>query len=188
MLEFDSKGPSRLKHHSGEKVFLLPGQWYFGATGATVKTLLGSCIAITLWHPKRHMGGMCHFLLPTRPRTPDGHLDGRFGDEAVELLAREIKKTGTKTQDYEVHLYGGADTMPEGSGLKFNVGERNIEQGWSLIDRYGFQLQGVDVGEDVPRTVILNLASGQVEMKRGSGKAPTPHIGSAKAAAATRKV
>jgi chemotaxis receptor (MCP) glutamine deamidase CheD len=62
--------------------------------------------------------------------------------------------------------------MPEGSSLKFNVGERNIEQGWSLIDRYGFMLQGVDVGEDVPRTVTLTLASGTVEMRRGGGKAP----------------
>jgi chemotaxis protein CheD len=168
MLELDSKGPARLKHHGGEKVFLLPGQWYFGATGATVKTLLGSCIAVTLWHPRRQMGGMCHFLLPTRPRLPDGSLDGRFGDEAVELLAREIKKTGTKTQDYEVHLYGGADTMPDEVKVKFNIGERNVEKAWEIIDKYGFQLQCVDVGGNEPRNVTIDLANGQVALKRGN--------------------
>jgi len=170
MLELDSKGPARLKHHSGEKVFLLPGQWYFGHTGATVKTLLGSCIAVTLWHPRRHMGGMCHFLLPSRLRTPDGVLDGRFGDEALALLAHEIKSTGTKTQDYEVHLYGGADTMPDEVKVKFNIGERNVEMAWGLIDKYGFQLQCVDVGGNEPRNVTMDLCSGQVVLRRG--KAP----------------
>jgi chemotaxis protein CheD len=53
------------------------------------------------------------------------------------------------------HLYGGADTMSGSARLKFNIGERNIEQGWSLIDHYGFQLDGVDVGEDMPRMVAL---------------------------------
>jgi chemotaxis protein CheD len=172
MLELDSKAQARLRRHSGEQVFLLPGQWYFGATGATVKTLLGSCIAITLWNPRRHFGGMCHFLLPTRPRRPEGVLDGRFGDEALELLVREIKKTGTKTQDYEVHLYGGADTMPEDAKLKFNIGERNVEQAWALIDQYGFQLQCVDVGGNEPRNVTIDLSHGQVVLKRGHAMSP----------------
>jgi len=36
-----------------------------------------------------------------------------------------------------------------------------------LIDQLGFQLQDVDVGDNVPRTVSLNLDTGQVEVKRG---------------------
>lgn len=167
MLELDAKGPARLKHRSTEHVFLLPGQWYFGATGTTVKTLLGSCIAVTLWHPRKHMGGMCHFLLPSRPRAPSGSLDGRFADEALELLEREIRKSGTKTQDYEVHLYGGADTMPDQAKVKFNIGERNVEKAWEIIDKYGFQLQCVDVGGNEPRNVTIDLTNGQVVLRRG---------------------
>jgi chemotaxis protein CheD len=83
-----------------------------------------------------------------------------------------VSLTGTKPSEYSAHLYGGADTMPEGGGLRLNVGERNIEQGWKLVDQYGFQLEGIDVGEDVPRTVTLTLASGEVDMKRGTGRAP----------------
>jgi chemotaxis protein CheD len=172
MLELDSTGPKRLARHGGEKVFLLPGQWYFGATGATVKTLLGSCIAVTLWHPRRQLGGMCHFLLPTRAGPANGSLDGRFGDEALELLAREIATTSTKTQDYEVNLYGGADTMPEGAKIKFNIGERNVEKAWEIIDQYGFQLQCVDVGGTDPRNVTIDLTNGQVLMTRGNVRPP----------------
>lgn len=144
---------------------LMPGQWHFGQA-ATLKTLLGSCVAITLWHPLKRYGGMCHFLLPSRAARGQSPLDGRYGDEAVELLLQGIARTGTKPSEYVAHLYGGADTMPDGMNVKFNVGERNIEQGWSLIDSNGFQLQDVDVGDNVPRTVVINLATGKVEVKR----------------------
>lgn len=156
----------------GQIINLMPGQMYFGAHAQHVKTLLGSCVAITLWHPQRRIGGMCHFLLPSRSRAPGEAADGRYGDEAVEAMVAHLLRHGTRPQDYLAHLYGGADTMPEGSNLKFNVGERNIEQSWKLIDQHGFQLDGVDVGEDIPRTVTLTLLTGAVQMSRGKGRAP----------------
>ena len=117
---------------------LLPGQMHFGAQVGGLRTLLGSCVAVTIWHPKRKLGGMCHFLLPSRPRKAGDALDGRYGDEALEAMVELLRKAGTSPSEYQAHLCGGADTMPEGTSLKFNVGERNIEQGFSLVDRYGF--------------------------------------------------
>jgi chemotaxis protein CheD len=156
----------------GQDLVLMPGQMHMGHHVASLRTLLGSCVAITLWHEARRIGGMCHFLLPSRDRPAGQPLDGRYGDEAVEAMVSALRRLGTDPADYVCHLYGGADTMPEGTNLKFNVGERNIERGWSLIDQHGFQLQGVDVGEDVPRTVTLALADGEVSMRRGQGRAP----------------
>ncbi len=156
----------------GQDLVLMPGQMYFGGRAGTLRTLLGSCLAVTLWHAGRRIGGMCHFLLPSRTRKPGEALDGRYGDEAMEAMLGMLKLTNTQPGDYVAHLYGGADTMPEGGALRFNVGERNIEQGWKLVDQFGFQLEGIDVGEDVPRTVTLDIASGQVDMKRGTGHAP----------------
>lgn len=158
----------------GDHLVLMPGQMHFGGPAATLRTLLGSCVAVTLWHPQRRIGGMCHYLLPSRTRRAGEPDDGRYGDEALATMVQMLRQAGTDPADYQAHLYGGADTMPEGTNLRFNVGERNIEQGWSLIDRFGFQLQGVDVGEDVPRSVTLTLATGEVEMRRGIGKAPPP--------------
>ena len=162
----------QLNARPGEDVSLMPGQLHFSGHAASIKTLLGSCVALTLWHPKRGFGGMCHFLLPTRTRTPSDKPDGRYGDEALDMLLQHMRQARTDPSEYHAHLYGGADTMPEGTGLKFNVGERNIEIGWQFVDRWGLQLQGVDVGEDVPRTAKLVLATGEVEMRRGQGRAP----------------
>jgi len=156
----------------GQGLVLMPGQMHIGQHVASLRTLLGSCVAITLWHPQRRIGGMCHFLLPQRQRQPGEPADGRYGDEAVEAMVQSLKALRTSPEQYVAHLYGGADTMSGTSAAKFNIGERNIEQGWKLIDRYGFLLEGVDVGEDIPRMVSLSLADGQVNMRRGTGQAP----------------
>ena len=46
-------------------VFLLPGEFHFGDQDDRIITLLGSCVAITLWHPEKRIGGMCHYMLPS---------------------------------------------------------------------------------------------------------------------------
>lgn len=154
------------------RVFINPGGVYFGEGDERIETLLGSCVAVTIWHPERRIGGMCHFLLPKRQRRASDPPDGRYGDEAVAEMVRAITALRTDPKDYVAHLYGGADTMSGVSAARFNIGERNIEQGWALIEQYGFQLDGVDVGEDIPRTVALTLATGAVTMRRGNGSAP----------------
>lgn len=156
-----------VKATPGHSLNLLAGQLCFGPGNSAVRTLLGSCVGITLWHPARRLGGMCHFLLPSRARTPGLPMDGRFGDEALALMVRALQSLGLQCGDFEAHLYGGADTMPDRTGVKLNVGERNIEQGWSLIDQHGFQLVNVDVGDNVPRNVSLDLGTGEVQMRRG---------------------
>ncbi len=152
---------------SGALLNLMPGELHFGGEPSALRTLLGSCVAVTLWHPRRNIGGMCHFLLPSRTRSAQDAADGRYGDEAVGALVQALRAHGTEPGDYVAHLYGGADTMSDASGVKFNVGERNIERGWALIDSHGFTLDGVDVGDNVPRTVTLTLATGEVHCRRG---------------------
>lgn len=151
----------------GKLLTLLAGQVYVGNKPARIRTLLGSCVAITLWHPRRRVGGMCHFLLPGRNRPAGAPLDARYGDEALAIIMSALRGMGTPPGEFETHLYGGADTMPDRAGVKLNIGERNIEQGCILIDRHGFELHAVDVGDYVPRTVELDLTTGRVEMRRG---------------------
>ncbi len=159
--------PDGVGLESGPVITVLPGQLYFGR-GVKLKTLLGSCIGLTLWHPQCRLGGMCHFMLPGRMRRPEAPLDGRYGDEAIAALVDRIIESGTRTQDYVAHLYGGADTLPDASRLKTHVGERNIETAWALVEQHGFQLEGVDVGDNVPRSVTLDLQTGVVTMSRGT--------------------
>lgn len=149
---------------------LMPGELWFGAAATTLKTLLGSCVAVTLWHPRLRLGGMCHYLLPERNRKAGQATDGRYGAEAVPAMAAALERAGASSREFVAHLYGGADTLGEVAGVKLDIGVRNIERGWELLDRYGFQLAGVDVGDTVSRMVTLDLRSGTVECRRGKAQ------------------
>src|SRR5262245_20243998 len=46
------------------EIFLQAGEFYFGGEKTRIRTLLGSCVAITVWHPKLRIGGMSHYMLP----------------------------------------------------------------------------------------------------------------------------
>ena len=59
------------------EIFLQPGDFYFGDRDTRIRTLLGSCVSITMWHPRLHVGGMCHFMLPERGLAAVRHCGGQ---------------------------------------------------------------------------------------------------------------
>ncbi len=38
-------------------IFLQPGELYFGDSDTCIRTVLGSCVSLTFWHPKLLGGG-----------------------------------------------------------------------------------------------------------------------------------
>ena len=77
------------------EIFLNPGEFYFGDRDVRIRTILGSCVSITLWHPKLLIGGMCHYMLPSRQGRETKRADGKYADEALGLLFEEIRRGGT---------------------------------------------------------------------------------------------
>ncbi|WBY00218.1 chemotaxis protein CheD [Ramlibacter tataouinensis] len=151
------------------EVFLQPGELWFGDEKTRIRTVLGSCVAIVLWHPQRRIGGMCHFMLPSRPRARAGDepLDGRYGDEAMELLLRELRRTGTGPADYQAKLFGGGCMFgPREGAAAIDVSRRNMEAGRTLLERAGFRLLSHDLGGEGHRNVIFDVWSGDVWLRR----------------------
>lgn len=46
----------KISRHAME-VFLLPGELWFDDDETRIRTILGPCVAVTLWHPARKIGG-----------------------------------------------------------------------------------------------------------------------------------
>lgn len=154
---------------------LLPGALRFGTAPRHWRTLLGSCVAVTLWHPQRHCAGMCHFVLPERRQPEPGVIDGRYGREALDFLHREVLRHGTRPAEYRAQVYGGADTMPHGRALPYSIGARNIELALTMLDALGYGLHEIDVGERAARTVQLDLMTGAVALQRHARHVPHAH-------------
>lgn len=150
-------------------IFLKPGEFHFGAGGGSVSTGLGSCVSITVWHPRLHCGGMCHYLLPTRSSSGSSELAGLYADIVMELFARAMSRQGTRPEEYQAKMFGGANMFPDiRTASESDVGAKNIEAGRRLARALGLRLIAEDVGGNSHRRVVLDLATGDVWVRRTS--------------------
>ncbi len=149
------------------EIFLQPGEFLWGDESNRIRTLLGSCVSLTFHHPNLNIGGMCHFMLPSRERKLDEGLSGRYADECLLLFIEAIQRSGTRPRDYEVKMFGGGNMFPTLAEQKAGViGERNVNTARDLIARHGLKLVAEDVGGVVHRRLLFDVWSGDVWLKR----------------------
>lgn len=147
-------------------IFLAPGEFFFGDQDTRIRTVLGSCVAVTLWHPLRLIGGMCHYMLPTRGLKRGSEPDGRYGDEAIQLFLDQMKRHGTRPSEYEAKLFGGGNMFPGAHRQQtLDVGRRNIELGLQLLEQHRFRLKARHMAGVGHRNVVFEVWSGDVWLK-----------------------
>lgn len=148
-------------------IFLQPGEFYFGDADTRIRTILGSCIAITLWHSEMKIGGMCHFLLPSR-----GHahhhkdLDGRYCDEAIAMFGKAMARHRTSPGEYEAKVFGGGNMFPDHirRGAN-NIGIRNAESALHHLDVLGVRISKQHLCGAGHRQVIFEVWTGDVWLR-----------------------
>ncbi|MBI1398327.1 MAG: chemotaxis protein CheD [Betaproteobacteria bacterium] len=144
------------------EVVLMPGDLYFGRGEGHVTTLLGSCVAVVLWHPLQRIGAMCHYLLPSGT-VRAGQKPGLYADAAIATLARMAVTAATRPPEYVVRMFGGGEMFPRlAGGEGVDIGARNARAGRELLVRHGFAPGPEDIGGETCRRVRLDLATGVV--------------------------
>jgi chemotaxis protein CheD len=142
-----------------------PGDWYFGKEYTSLYTVLGSCVALTAWHPQLKIGGLCHYLLPVIPgsqRATENLLNenaGRYAKTAL-LLMKESMQRYASLNEYQLGLFGGSDTLSN-----YGIGKQNIiyAQQWLLAENLA--VAKTDVSGLFSRSLVLNMLSGEIEVK-----------------------
>jgi chemotaxis protein CheD len=144
-------------------IFLQPGEFFVAQGSCKIRTLLGSCVAITLWHPRKRIGAMSHFLLATRGQRPVTELDGRYGDEAMLLMLRELARLDVKPTHCEAKLFGGGNMFPQTSSAHSQtVGENNGECAQQLLHAHGIRIVSESLFGEGLRQIIFDVARGDV--------------------------
>lgn len=146
------------------EVYLQPGEVGAGDANHVFKTLLGSCVSITLWHPARRIGAMSHFLLPTRGASPAGNrLDGRYADEAIPLMWQHIVRLGVDPAECRAKIFGGGRMFPsESQSGTIAVGKRNGDVARELLRARGIQVVAEDLFGYGHRKLVFDVSSGNV--------------------------
>lgn len=147
-----------------ESHFLLPGEFFFGDSKCHVHTVLGSCIAITLWHPRLKIGGMCHFVLPdSMGKSTTAKPDGRYLDGAITLFEKAVAAHGTNLTQYHAKIFGGSNMIERSSANKnILIGEKNTTAATELLYKKGITIYVAHVGETGHRRIVFDISTGDV--------------------------
>ena len=145
------------------EVYLQPGEIGAGDANHVFKTLLGSCVSITLWHPTRKIGAMSHFLLPTRGGASSGRLDGRYADEAISLMWRHMLRLGAVPTECQAKIFGGGRMFSsEAQPGAIAVGRRNGDEARELLRARGIQVVAEDLFGYGHRKLVFDVSNGDV--------------------------
>jgi chemotaxis protein CheD len=147
--------------------FINVGEFYFSDNACFIHTILGSCIAITLWHPILKIGGMCHFVLPMRPNSiPSASHNGRYSDGAMALFEEQAKLRNTLLKDYQGKIFGGSNMLSLSSlNEDESVGMKNAEAAMEQLAQRGIPILVAHVGETGQRRIAFNVSNGDVWVK-----------------------
>ncbi len=164
-------------------VVVSTGGFHFSQEPIRISTLLGSCVAFTAWHPKRRIGGLCHYLLPVGPATalPVRTPRGMYALGAAELFNEAFLAAGSHVSEYVIKMFGGGNMFPQQTSERRceficmpqspptacrDVGCKNVLQGRFIFESRGFVIHVEDVGGVGSRQLLFDVGTGDVWVKR----------------------
>ncbi|MBF0357514.1 MAG: chemotaxis protein CheD [Magnetococcales bacterium] len=145
------------------KHFLLPGEIFVKDRESVITTVLGSCIAVCIWDQYLHKGGMNHFKLPFW--NGEGIPSPKYGNIAITALVEAMVAMGCQQTNLKAKVFGGGAVLQSGDGM-LNVGERNIQVAYEILEQIKVPIVAVNVGGDLSRKIIFNTNDGSVMMKK----------------------
>ena len=163
-------------------VLLHTGEFYFGGGRLRLRTLLGSCVAITVWHPGLLIGGMCHYMLPAPVILDPARMGpkGMYASGAIELFLAEMRARATVPADYVVKMFGGGNMFPDHAMSSQcaepcqtttriacrNVPCKNVLTGRDLLGQHEFVVECEDIGGAGGRSILFEVWTGDVWVRR----------------------
>ncbi len=137
---------------------------------AELTTILGPCVAVCLYDRVRKMGGMNHFLLASGGSARER---SRYGDTSCEDLIQCLFASGSRPQDLEARIVGGANVGRTSIAPGESLGERNAEMARSVMRRHGVDVGFEDTGGPNARRLRFRTGVGILEVKTIDGVSST---------------
>ena len=144
-------------------IFLKPGEVFIAYEPSLVSSVLGSCVAVTMFSPALRIGAICHAMLPD---SGGRNNDLRYVDNALRHINQKMRQSGAV--DPVVKLFGGAQVLDIGSyaSEKRTVGEQNVAQAEMVLVELGLEIAARDTGGSQGRKLYFCTRGGDVYLHR----------------------
>jgi len=150
------------RHFNIDAAKIGPGEYYITQRDMMIVTVLGSCVSACMRDPVAKVGGMNHFMLPTRDVEGPLSASARYGAYAMEVLINKLFALGARRERLEAKVFGAARVLP---GMS-DIGERNAAFAISYLKRESIRVLAEDLGHDEPCKIYFFAHTGRVMLKR----------------------
>lgn len=136
-------------------------EYYVGMAPEIIATVgLGSCVGISIYDPRKKIGGLIHIMLPENKK---GLRKAKYADTGIPLLLNKMKKAGAKFRNLEAKIAGGAHMFNlDSENSSIRIGRRNVESVKAILHKEGIDIIGEDTGANYGRTMKLFTEDGRV--------------------------
>jgi chemotaxis protein CheD len=147
-------------------VYLKPGEVIISHNPIMVSTILGSCVAVTLFSPSNNIGAICHAMYPCNPVASDD-TNVHYVDTAIAFICEKMIEYAGKS-GLVVKLFGGAKVLASGEygGDRKAIGEQNILQAKTTLAQLGMTIAKADIGGMRGRKLLFSMKTGDVYLRR----------------------
>ncbi len=132
----------------------------------TIKTFaLASCVAVTVYCPKKKAGGMIHVALPSPMGQNCDNRLGYFATTGIPLLINKVcTEFGCLKAELIIQIFGGANSINKND--VFHVGKRNIEAVTDTLSMLNLEINMSDVSDKYSRTIEMSMETGDIKVSR----------------------
>ncbi|TVM19369.1 chemotaxis protein CheD [Oceanidesulfovibrio indonesiensis] len=159
---------------------LEPRQCFLSRKPTLVSTVLGSCVAITMFDSRTRIGGMAHAFLPDSRNYPDdAGYPCKFVDTSIRHMLCVLRRLRVELPRLEVKLFGGGNSWnaeqtsardAPSFGSWASVGPRNVDAARAVITEHGLRIAAEEVGGSLGRKVLFLTHTGGVWVKKLRGR------------------
>ena len=149
-----------------QEVIVGVSSYYVARNPSTLSCLgLGSCLAIALHDPVRHIGGLSHAMLPNYNEGKDKKNPSKYVDTSIYIMVDEIVSLGGKRSSLKAKIVGGAQMFTFISPDTMDIGKRNIQVAKETFKKERIPLIAKEIGGRRGRTIHFDLKTGKIEVK-----------------------
>jgi chemotaxis protein CheD len=131
--------------------FLVPGYVYMSRESSLISTVVGSCVAVSLWDCEKALGGMANFLYPVVKDKSQAVV--LYGNVAISSMIKLFIGEGSRPEHLTAQIFGGA-VNPLGGCEE--IGLENIRVAQKLLASKRIPVTSEDIGGTMGRKIVYN--------------------------------
>ncbi|MDC3962709.1 chemotaxis protein CheD [Polyangium jinanense] len=125
-------------------------------------TVVGSGVAICLFHADRRTAGLCHYTLPLCPQRTAS--SARFGDSAFRTLMAQLEELGCTAEGMVARVFGGSNISLHASPVR-SLGDENVAVALKLLEATGIPIVEQGVGGNKGRHLAYCTDDGTISVR-----------------------